>query len=221
MLQEIKKPKRKTPPKRQADTSEDRRSVIVQAALDEFVEKGFVAARMEDIARRAGIAKGTIYLRFRDKEALFEALIREELTPVVGVAQASPAPGESVRQFLERAFLPQFKDLHRSRLGRVLRLLIAEASRFPVLSDLYFRIVVTPGMQAFRKLAKRARDRGELKNLSLVRFPQLFVAPLVVGLLWSGLFERLEHLDVEAMLKAHLDELFASGRSGRERDRAK
>jgi AcrR family transcriptional regulator len=183
-------------------------SAIIKAALDEFTENGFVAARMEDIAGRAGVGKGTIYLHFKDKEALFEAIIRQQIIPLVGAAASGPSPDETVRAFLERVIVPQFHDLHRSQRGAAIRLLIAEAGRFPKLADLYFRMVVEPGLAVFSNLARRAVKTGELEGTALVRFPHLFVAPVVIGLLWSGLFERHRHLDVEEMLRAFFDQLF-------------
>jgi AcrR family transcriptional regulator len=204
-----------SPPKGRTDKTAGRRLGIVNAALEEFTEKGFVAARMEDIARRAGVAKGTIYLQFDDKEALFEAIVRQEISPLIGAVAADREPGETVRAFLDRTILPFLHDLPGSRRGAVIRLLIAEAARFPKLSELYFHMVVEPGLAVFSNLARRAFADGEINGSALVRFPQLFVAPAIVGLLWSSLFEDFRHLDVEEMLGAYFDQLFvAEGSSG-------
>ncbi len=197
----------RTAKKRTVATAE-RRQAIVKAALEEFTKQGFAAARMDDIARRAGVAKGTIYLRFKDKETLFEAIIREEISPLVNAAASPLEPGESVRAFLDRTVMPLFHDPGPSRRTAVLRLLIAEAARFPKLAELYFRTVVEPGLRVFSRLARHAFKRGELSYIAPVRYPQLLIAPAIVGLLWSGLFDRFHPLDVKAMLRAHLDQLF-------------
>ncbi len=194
--------------KKRSTATAKRRHAIVKAALEEFTKKGFAAARMDDIARRAGVAKGTIYLRFEDKEALFEAIIRQEISPLVNAAATGLESGESVRAFLDRTLMPLFSDPGRARRIAVLRLLIAEAVRFPKLPELYFRAVVEPGLKVFSRLARRAFEKGELSNIAPVRYPQLLLAPAIVGLLWSGLFDRFHPLDVEAMLRAHLDQLF-------------
>lgn len=199
---------RAAPSDSRGDKTARHRSAIIKAALDEFAENGFVAARIEDIARRAGVGKGTIYLQFKDKEALFEAIVRQEITPIVSAAASGLEPEETVRGFLKRVILPLFHDLHRSQRGAVIRLLIAEAARFPKLAELYFRMVVDPGLAVFGNLARRAVETGELKSPALLQFPQLFVAPAVIGLLWSGLFEGYCHLDVEGMLRAYFDDLF-------------
>lgn len=194
--------------RRRGDKTARYRSAIITAALDEFTENGFAGARIEDIARRACVGKGTIYLQFKDKEALFEAIVRQEILPIVGAAASNLEPQETVRAFLERVILPLLHDLHRSRRGAVLRLLIAEAARFPKLAELYFRVVIDPGLTVFGSLARRAVETGELKSSALIRFPQLFVAPAVIGLLWSGIFESYCHLDVEGMLRAYFDQMF-------------
>jgi AcrR family transcriptional regulator len=211
-----KKPARQTKAsKTRADKTAGRRSAIIDAALDEFAEKGFVAARMEDIAKRARVAKGTIYLKFHDKEALFEAIVRQEISPLIGAMASERKSGETVRSFLDRTIFPFLHDLHRSRRGVVIRLLIAEAARFPKLAELYFHMIVEPGLAVFSNLARVASEGGEIKGSAFIRYPQLFVAPAVMGLLWSGLFEDYCHLDVEGMLRAYFDQLFlAEGSSG-------
>jgi AcrR family transcriptional regulator len=185
-----------------------RREAIIDAALDEFTEKGFAAARMDEIARRAGVAKGTIYLNFSDKEALFEAIVRQEIMPLVEAVSSASASDESFRAIVSQHLLPIIRDLANSRRGSVVRLLIAEAGRFPKLADVYYRMVVEPGMGAIGKLAHRAYARGELRNDALARFPQLFIAPGVLAIVWTGLFERFRHLDIEQMASAYFDQLF-------------
>src|SRR5437588_5184906 len=68
----------------------ERREAIIAAALDEFVARGFAATRLDDVASRAGVAKGTIYLHFKDKEALFQELVRTSLVPLIGRLAATP-----------------------------------------------------------------------------------------------------------------------------------
>ena len=79
----------------------ERRAAIVEAALEEFIARGFTATRLDDVAKRAGVAKGTIYLHFKDKEALFEELIRTAIVPLIGRLTAPPPPGGSVRDAIE------------------------------------------------------------------------------------------------------------------------
>jgi AcrR family transcriptional regulator len=202
-------------PSRRSESAALRRTAIVDAALDEFVEKGFAAARMEDIARRAGVAKGTIYLNFSDKEALFEAIVKQEIRPKVDTATSIAASGGSLREFLELTLLPVLDEVVGTRRGAVLRMLIGEAGRFPKLAEVYFRVVVQPGLDAIRKLVGSAKERGELHDGMLVEFPQLLVAPMLLGVIWTGLFERFHHLDVNRMARAYFDHM-AGGREASE-----
>jgi hypothetical protein len=101
------------------------------------------------------------------------------------------------------------RDLDKSPRGAVMRLLLAEAGRFPKLAELYFQTIVRPGMQSIESLLRRASKRGELSNPALVRYPQLVIAPVIMGVLWSGIFERFQGLNIEAMMRAHLDQLFS------------
>ena len=164
---------------------------------------------MDEIARRAGVAKGTIYLNFSDKEALFEAIVRQEITPLVDAVSSASASNESFRAIATQHLLPIIRDLANSRRGALVRLLIAEAGRFPKLAEVYYRMVVEPGLSAIGKLAQRAHARGELQSDALARFPQLFIAPGVLAIVWTGLFEAFRHLDVEQMASAYFNQFFA------------
>jgi AcrR family transcriptional regulator len=192
-----------------SEKAAEHRAAIVNSALDEFAEKGFAAARIEDVARRANVSKGTIYLHFRDKEALFEGIIRQFLAPAIrDLAAVEPLPGESARAFAARIFLPVIGDLAASRRGDVIRLLIADGARFPALAEVYYRVVVENGMALIRKVARHAAATGELPGEALERFPQLFMAPVVIGILWTSLFGKFQPVDIVAMFEAHLDLLF-------------
>src|SRR5215831_3465089 len=89
------------PPSNRSERAAERRQAIVDAAMEEFVARGFAATRLDDIARRAGVAKGTIYLHFRDKESMFEELIRTAIVPLISRLAPPPAPGGSVRDAIE------------------------------------------------------------------------------------------------------------------------
>ena len=184
-----------------------RRSAIVNAALDEFAEKGFAAARMEDIARRAGVGKGTIYLHFADKGALFEAIVKQEIQPAVSAAIAAAASGGSLTDFVQHTLGPALREIALTRRGAVLRMMIGEAGRFPQLAEVYFRLVVEPGLEAIRTLALRGVERHELRDRAIAEFPQLLIAPLLVAVVWTGLFEPFRHLDVERMAHLYFESL--------------
>ena len=157
------------------------------------------------MAARAGVAKGTIYLYFPSKQALFKALIRTGIGAPIEAAGAEAAaldlPFEAVVRGL---FTRMRREILATRRKEIIRLVIAESGRFPELAEFYYREVVARGMALLRAAAERAVARGELSSDELVRFPQLVVAPGLVAFLWATLFERFETLDAEAMLEAHL-----------------
>jgi AcrR family transcriptional regulator len=192
---------------RQARQSE-RREAILAAALEEFSVRGFAATRLDDVAQRAGVAKGTIYLYFRDKESLFQELVRAMLSPLVGVIEAAPLRDLPVRTVAEMIVDVFVNEIYGTRRKDVIRLILAEGPRFPKLAEFYYREVIGRVLPVMRGLLTRAVERGELGHDALARFPQLLVAPALMAVMWSGLFERFEPLDVRQLMQAHLDLLF-------------
>lgn len=196
-----------------AKRSAERRRAILAAARDEFAARGFAAARLDDVARRAGVAKGTIYLHFADKKALFQELVRFELTPLVtGLEQASQAD-MPLRQFAQQLLDVFVRDVLGTHRKDVIRLVLVEGQRFPELAEFYYREVVSRVLEAVRRLLRRAHARGELHDDALVRFPQLLAAPAILAIFWIGLFERFEPLDVRALLQQHFDMVLGSRRA--------
>jgi len=189
-----------------------RRDAILDAALDEFSARGFAAARLDDVARRARVAKGTIYLHFKDKETLFQELIRSKMTPFFGNLEAAFATELPLRRIVDRAIEIFVRDVYGTQRKQLIRLIISEGPRFPALAEFYYREVLSRVLVAVRGLLRRALDRGELADDVLIRFPQLIGAPGIIAIVWSGLFDRFEPLDVRAMMRAHFDRLFDAGR---------
>ncbi len=189
-----------------------RRDAILDAALDEFSARGFAAARLDDVANRAGVAKGTIYLHFKDKESLFQDLVRSKMTPVVGTLEATFATNLPLRRVVDQAMEIFIREVYGTQRKKVMRLIISEGPRFPALAEFYYREVLSRIIKAVRDLLRRAYERGELADDVLIRFPQLIGAPAVIAIVWSGLFDRFEPLDVRAMMQAHFDRVFDTRR---------
>src|SRR5215475_6724807 len=173
------RPARK-PAKNRAEKSEARRQAIVKAALDEFCARGFAATRLDDVAARAGVAKGTIYLHFDDKEALFREIVGTMLVPLVSVLEEAPPPDVPIRVVIGHFFEMFVREIYATQRRNVLRLVMTEGPRFPELAAFYYRNVVERAITAMRALLVRARERGELADDRLVRFPQLIIAPALV-----------------------------------------
>ena len=202
--------KRRAP---RAQEPAERRVAILDAALAEFAARGFADTRLDDVARHAGIAKGTIYLYFADKESLFQELIRAKMVPVVGSIELALATGLPLRAIIEQAIEIFVREVYGTRRREVIRLLISEGPRFPAVAEFYYREVLSRLLKALRGTLRNAHERGELKSDALVRFPMLLGAPGIVAIVWSGLFERFEPLDVRAMMRAYFNNLFGAGRA--------
>ena len=191
----------------------ERRDAILTAALEEFSLSGYAATRLDDVAKRAGVAKGTIYLYFADKETLFQELVRSHITPIIGAFEQAAEADIPMRAVADR-FIDMFvREIYGTRRKDVIRMVLTEGPRFPKLAEFYHREVVSRAMGAVRGVLRRAVERGELKDDTLVRFPQLLVAPGIVTILWNGLFDRFEPLDARAIMRAHFDLILGDGRT--------
>lgn len=203
--------KAKQPPaKRREQASRQRREAILAAALEVFASDGFAAARLDDVAAKAGVAKGTIYLFFEDKEHLFEQILISAITPVLAQVEAlASAPAISLDSVLAKMFAYFRKEVLATHRREVMRLVLSEGRRFPRIAEAYHREVVSKGLAIVRRIARKAHERGELEHHDLERFPHLVFAPLLLAVIWDGLFSRLEPLDVEGLLAAHRSMLLA------------
>jgi AcrR family transcriptional regulator len=200
----------KTPPTPQnrAERAAERRAAIVQAAMQEFIARGFAATRLDDIAKRAGVAKGTIYLHFKDKESMFEELIRTAIVPLVGRLAGPPPASGSIRDMIEGVALTFIQEIVTTPRADIVRLIISEGPRFPAIADFYYREVISRGLAGMRALIELAIARGEIRQRELANFPQILVAPAIVAVIWKSLFERHSPLDAIAMFRVHLDLIF-------------
>ena len=196
-----------------AERAAERRQAIVEAALEEFVARGFTATRLDDIARRAGVAKGTIYLHFKDKETLFEELVRTAIVPLINRLTAPPSPSGSIRDALEGFARTFIQEVATTRRGDIIRLIVAEGPRFPAIADFYYREVVSRGLAAMRALIELGVARGEIQQKDLARFPQIMVAPAIIAVIWQSLFSKHASLDANEMFRVHLDLIFGERRT--------
>jgi len=197
-----------------AERAAERRGAIIEAAMDEFIARGFAATRLDDVAKRAGVAKGTIYLHFKDKESMFEELIRTAIVPMITRLWGTPPqPGASVRDMVEGFAKTFIEEVATTRRGDLVRLIVAEGPRFPEVADFYYREVVSRGLAGMRALIELGIARGEIKQKNLARFPQIMVAPALIAVIWQSLFSRHAPLDALEMFRVHLDLIFGERRT--------
>lgn len=194
---------------------EARRRTILEAALAEFTTHGFAQTKLDQVARRAGVAKGTLYLYFTDKEALFHALVEENITSVLTDADVMVARFSGPTcELLDRLMGLMADRVLEGPAAPLVRLMMSEGPRFPDLAAFYHRQVVSRGIALIRQVAQRGLDRGEFSSDLAVRFPQLVVAPAILAVVWNSLFSGLDPLDTRALLAAHRDLLLKGlGRS--------
>ncbi|MCM2475923.1 TetR/AcrR family transcriptional regulator [Rhizobium sp. CG5] len=188
---------------------QERRADILAAALSLFAERGFAATRIEDVAAKAGIAKGTVYLHFPDKEALFTSLASTMASPILEQMEMLAA-NDAISS---RAMVAGLYELVQTEIlgtvrGQMLRLLLAEGQFFPVVTEFYHRNVMTVGLRILRTVLERAAKRGELHSAKIAAFPQMAFAPVLLSIVWQTLFEPYEHLDTRGLFEAFLDTLF-------------
>jgi len=196
-----------------AERAAERRQAIIDAAMEEFIARGFAATRLDDVAKRAGVAKGTIYLHFKDKESMFEELIRTAIVPLVGRMQGPPPAGGSVRDLIEAFALNFINEIVSTRRGDIVRLIVAEGPRFPAIADFYYREVVSKGLAGMRAMIELGIARGEIKNANLAKYPQIMVAPAMIAVIWQSLFAKHAPLDAIEMFRTHLDLIFGERRT--------
>ena len=192
------------PPRRRRKDA--RPAEIIDAGLREFAEKGFAGARLEDVARRAGIAKGTIYRYFADKEALFLAAARARVVPVFVDADAFvEAFAGSTRELLRLIVTQIYGRLVETDLRVLIRIVLAEGAIFPSLTEHYHREAIVRGRRLLDRIVARGIARGEVRPGPAADLPIVIVAPAIVASIWKMAFDRLDPIATERFLAAHLD----------------
>jgi AcrR family transcriptional regulator len=185
----------------------ERPQEILEAAFVEFSRNGYATTTLDRIAERAGVTKGTIYVYFENKEHLFISMVRE----------VTKATLETVHEMFERhdgstadLLRAQFSFIYQHivedrRRREIVRMLIAEAPRFPELADRYYDEILRPCLDLLKQAIQRGMDRGEFRKSSIVDSPQVVIAPIALVDLWMMMFDTRQPLDMKAYFNAHLD----------------
>jgi AcrR family transcriptional regulator len=169
---------------------EARPGEIIAAALACFVERGFAATRLDEVAARAGITKGTLYLYFPSKEELFKAVVRESLVPNLQRLEEAMAASTGSASALLRQAITTIAAVAASPVGGIPKLVIAEAGNFPDLARFYLDEVVHRGLRLVRSLLERGVARGEFRaDLDLEHAVYCVIAPMLFAMLWKHSLE--------------------------------
>jgi len=196
---------------------EDRPAEIVAAALACFAEKGFAATRLEDIAERAGVTRGTLYLYFQGKEEIFKAVVRQSILPILVRGEAMVAASDEPSGTLLARLIENFpKAVLGSPVSALPKLVLTEVGNFPDLAEFYLEEVIRRGRRLIKALVKRGIDRGEFRPVDLDHVFYCVIAPILLTLLWEHSFKPYDRSELEpdAMLRAHLDLLLNGLRRG-------
>jgi AcrR family transcriptional regulator len=188
---------------------EDRPQEIADAAFSEFAKKGYSATRIDDVARRAGVSKGLTYLYYKTKEDLFKAVVRNVVVKRVDALLDDVETTElSSEEFIRGPLLEFMKRVPGSPIAVVIRLLIADGRRHPDLVDYYYDNVVARGLDAIRRFVARGVKRGEFKPEAAQLQPQLFLAPMMLSMIWRLVFTE-KPLDTDRLMEDQVDLLLA------------
>ncbi len=184
---------------------QDRPEEITAAALSAFAENGYAATRVEEVAKRAGVSKGLLYLYFKTKEELFKAVIRSVVIPRVDALELALDRSElSAEAFLRGPMLDFMQGIPGSPVGVIVRLMIAEAPKHPDLVDFYWQNVVSRGLAALRKILDRGVENGEFRRTTVNELPHLLIAPVMLSMIWKLLFDK-RSLDTDRLIECHID----------------
>ncbi|MBB2485732.1 TetR/AcrR family transcriptional regulator [Mitsuaria sp. WAJ17] len=179
-------PARKAPAPRQR-RKEARPQELLAAALELFVEKGFAATRSEEVAQRAGVSKGTLYLYYPSKEELFKAMVRESLSSRIAEASVMIAQFEGpTPQLLHRVMHMWWAEVGLSPAGGITKIMMAEARNFPELASFFHEEVIAPTQALLAQVIQRGIDSGEFRPVS----PQMTVQVLIGPMLHLVLFQH-------------------------------
>ncbi|MFZ6768129.1 TetR/AcrR family transcriptional regulator [Undibacterium sp. Di26W] len=159
---------------------------LLAAALDLFVERGFAATRLDDVARTAGVSKGTLYLYFSSKEELFKAVVRESIVPLIGAAEDTIGQFNGGSDELFRLITHTWWDnVGKTKLSGLPKLMMAEAGNFPELARFYQEEVVDRGQNLMTIVLRRGMERGEFRQVDLEIDTRILTAPVIMMMMWK------------------------------------
>lgn len=186
--------------------AEDRPREICAAALEVFAEKGFAAARLEEIAKRAGVSKGTLYLYFQDKEDLFRAVVRDTVAPNIDAVRQAVAAADVPFAQLVSLFLARFAEVTaRVPVGAVAKMVIGESRNFPELAKVWHDQVASGAIAMLSDIIGSAQAKGDVRPGDPRLFAFTLMGPMLMGLLWRETLQPVggAPLDLEALAAQH------------------
>ena len=165
---------------------EARPGELLEAALDLFVEKGFAATRVDEVAARAGVSKGTLFLYFPSKEELFKAVVRHNIAGRFAEwAQELETFDGPAAQLLRDCYLQWWERVGATKASGITKLIFSEGQNFPEIMEFYRREVILPGQELVRRVIQRGIDRGEFRPVPVDYIVQVVLAPMIFLMMWK------------------------------------
>ena len=187
---------------------DSRPAELTAAALELFVEKGFAATRLEDVAVKAGVSKGTLYLYFDSKAALLKAVVEEGIVPVLDQGEDMLARHQgSAADLLRHMILTWWALIGASKLSGICKLMIAEAQNFPEFASYYHDTVITRAHDLMRRVLEAGIARGEFRSIDIEPAIDVIFAPVLMLAIWRHSFAGCCGVEQEPQryLNTHLD----------------
>jgi AcrR family transcriptional regulator len=188
--------------------AEDRPREICAAALAVFAEKGFAAAKLDEIARRAGVSKGTLYLYFKDKEELFRAVVRDNVSPNIDQVRDAILAADLPFAQLAPMFLMRLSAVAGSMpLGAVVKMVIGESGNFPELARVWHDQVVSKALAVLVALIEKAQAKGEVRPGDPRLHAFSLMGPMLMGLIYREVLQPAggAPIDIEALARQHAE----------------
>jgi AcrR family transcriptional regulator len=189
---------------------EDRPAEITAAAFSTFVEKGYAGTRVEEVAKRAGVSKGLLYLYFKTKEELFKSVVKNFVVPRLDELETAVASSDlGAEDFFRGPFVSFANKIARSPVAKIVRLLVAEGPKHPDLLQFYWDNVVSRGIAAIQSVIDKGVQSGEFRRSPATEQPLLFVMPVVFSVIFRLLFAEQE-VDTDRLIETQVDILVAA-----------
>lgn len=188
--------------------ADERPRELLDAALAVFVERGFAAARLEEVAKRAGVSKGTVYLYYSGKEALLKALVQSAILPQLENIEAlAREHSGSSRELLIKLVSAMWRAIALSPLSGIPKLMLSEAGNFPELARYFLEAVIQRHWTLMRRVMEEGMAKGEFRPLPSDLAVRIFIAPMMMAVFWKHSFMPLEKmpLDMERYFAVALD----------------
>jgi AcrR family transcriptional regulator len=206
-IPEMNRPVKLPSPGKREQQKEARRSAIIDAALEEFCAQGFTAAKLDDVAVRAGIGKGTIYLYFDSKESLFEEVVRKHVLPDrdLAVSYLATMTEGTASEVLARHFRHIYAFMKHDKVPPLLMMIQSETARFPKLAEFFYQEMISPAQDMIRHIIRKGVSSGEFRADADTIYTQLLFAPAMNSVIWNLTYGNLAPIDLDNYAETHID----------------